>query len=168
MDAMGFARDKVDWFVRTTADAHRQQEHKWAGGDFIGIGVSAYGVAGGVYYRNEPSAVRYMTRVGGSGMGVHRAAKLSTDQSVRRRLMLGIKRGSGVRTDVIDLASAEVRRDVWDRVGVLKACQLAVVENGRLRLTGLGAMYGDSVAEALSLSQEDRDALRKWRLYDSC
>lgn len=165
MSAMGFIRDKVDWFVRDLRDGQRQQEHKWSGADFLGLGVSAYGYVDGVYYQNSTDPRIYRARVRAFGWGLGRGAKLTREQIVRRRLALGVKSRDGVDVRVLDLASDLGRAALRATIESLIETGLTAMKGCRLCLTPIGQMYGDGVANALSLTAEDRKAAALWRRY---
>lgn len=165
MAAMGFQRDKVDWFVRDITESQRQQEHKWAGGDFLGLGLSAYGFVDGIYYRNHPNVRQYSEAVRRFGWGIGRGARLSPDQLVRRRLMLGIKTQGGVPLDVLRFASPGTQIDLHTRIDALLEAKLIKIEQQHLRLAELGQMYGDNVSNTIGLTTEDQVMAGHWRRY---
>ena len=165
MTELGYQRDKVDWFLREPRFSQHQQEHKWSGGDLLGLGASAYGYIDGVYYRNFSRLRAYEDSIRRFGWAVERAARLTEDQKVRRRLMLGVKLRGGVNLDILERGSADLGNELVPRVvrlaksGLLEECE------NHLRLSPLGQLYGDDVVNTLGLSSVDRVRREQFRRY---
>jgi len=167
MTALGFQRDKVDWFLKDTSEGQRQQEHKWACGDLLGLGVSAYGFVNGIYYRNHPTFQNYTAAVETSDFGLAYAMRLTPDQLVRRQLVLGIKRAQGVALNVLEFAPPDSQRQFRSRMSALEDAGLVTVTDGFLRLTPVGELFGDDVANALALADDHRTCYSEWHSYAS-
>lgn len=165
MTSLGYLRDKVDWFVSSPSHAQRQQEHKWRNGDFLGMGVSAYGYIAGRYYRNHPTITAYSDSVSRWGWGIGQGRKLSDEERFRRGLVLGIKSGKGVPANVLELATRGVRHDLDGRIDRLVEAGLIAAHGGRLHLTEAGQLYGDCVARALAFRESDEHARRAFKSY---
>jgi len=82
----------VDWFVKDSVWVYQQQIQKWMGGiDLIGIGLGAYGNVGNVQYFNHQSRSSYKAAIEGGVLPMEKATILSEDESMRKRVILGIK-----------------------------------------------------------------------------
>jgi oxygen-independent coproporphyrinogen-3 oxidase len=165
MSVLEYQRDKVDWFVKGASEAQRQQEHKWACGDFLGVGLSAYGFLSGVYYRNWADPQKYAQAVRASGLGIGYAKSLEAVQFARRRLALGIKRHTGIPVAMLSCFDAEDRAVFGNKVRILSEAGLLEVRNGRICLTEVGQMYGNETSKCLAFTEDDLLALRQWRDY---
>jgi coproporphyrinogen III oxidase-like Fe-S oxidoreductase len=165
MTALGFQRDKVDWFLKDTSEGQRQQEHKWACGDLLGLGVSAYGFVNGIYYRNHPTFQNYRAAVETSGFGLGYAMCLTPDQLVRRQFALGIKRAQGVALSILELMPLASQTQLRSRILALESAGLVTIVDGCVRLTAIGELFGDNVANELALAENDRTFRSQWRTY---
>ena len=65
----------------------------WHGSDMLGVGVSSFGLLGGVHYQNQHDIVPYVSAVAGGESPVYRAMRMSDEDQLVRRFVLQMKLG---------------------------------------------------------------------------
>ncbi|MFN8392858.1 MAG: coproporphyrinogen-III oxidase family protein [Bdellovibrionota bacterium] len=144
---LGYVQNPVDWFIRDDQHFHIYQDHNWRRSDeipLIGCGPSAYSAVGGWQYYNVNDLDRWMATLGEGRLPIWRGEQLSSDERMRRTIMLGIKcsidRALFVRTYGQD--PYEAFRPQWDQ---LSALGLVTIAPEALRLTHHGKLFADEV-----------------------
>lgn len=80
-------RDPKKWrFVYTV-------ENFWHGADLLALGETAFGHIQGVHYQNADAFERYTRLVANGKLPLRRAYKLSTEEKLRREVILHLKTG---------------------------------------------------------------------------
>ncbi|SDZ01484.1 oxygen-independent coproporphyrinogen-3 oxidase [Lysobacter sp. yr284] len=129
-----------------TREGKYPQHHiisRWRGEDLYGFGASAFGTVAGQARQNVSEIGVYLERVESGRIPTQRVLELSSADHMMRDLVMGLK------TTLIDLDEYRRRHGLRldhvlaDDIAHLSREGLVAVEDGRLRLTDEGIVYGD-------------------------
>ncbi len=157
MKSLGYIQDKVDWFVKSTEFKYKQEDYKWRNNFFVGLGVSAYAYYNHCYYHNFININEYLESVEKGRLPVEKWGKLNKEDRMRRSLVLGIKLTEGINlsrfrkeyeVDPIFFFNETIEKLL--NLGMLK------IDDGYLRLTDKGILFGDIVAEEFFSTEAKR------------
>ena len=111
----------------------RHNRRYWANHEYLGLGASAHSFRGGLRWNNLAEVEVYTERLEKGLLPVARAETLSPRSRVGEMLMLGLRRGEGVREDEIGERCGLAPRDAFGEE-IEDLCQrgLLMSEGGRL------------------------------------
>jgi oxygen-independent coproporphyrinogen III oxidase len=115
----------------------------WRGADMFGTGVASFGHVGGVHMQNVDSWDRYVELLNKGELPLGRALPVSTDQLLRRELMLQLKTGR-LHPDYFRAKfGREILADFADSFGRLEHDGFVTVAGDDVRLTRAGLLQVD-------------------------
>ena len=126
----------------------RQNLAYWSGADYVGIGAGAWSTVRSKRWRNVEDVQRY-AKCGGGFAGDRRQEELTTAQKTAERLLLGLRRDSGVSLAGLQAVIDPNQQNLLQRNGFLK------IEGDRMYLTRAGRYVANEVCARLLLSWED-------------
>jgi oxygen-independent coproporphyrinogen-3 oxidase len=139
----GLEHYEVSNYARPGARSRHNQIY-WHRREYLAIGPSACGFVGDVRYGNAPALARWTAAVDAGRLPVETAERLTEEQALGERLVLGLRTSDGVPAAWLDRRAggdARLRRrlDAWTEQGLL------VLEAGRARLSERGFLLSDAL-----------------------
>lgn len=117
-------------------------EGYWSGEDYIGLGPSAVSTISGQRLKNIADTAAYITRMQSLGNALDESESLDAEARRIERIALGLRTSAGIE---LSLLGVEALR----RAAAVEAEGLAIIEGGRLVLTGRGRALVDPIAAEL-------------------
>ena len=149
--AAGFPQFEVSSYPRSPQFESRHNRKYWEGAPYLGLGPAAHSYRDPERSWNAAHIAQYLASMAAGGVPVGGKEILGPEQKAMERIFLGLRMARG-----LDLHAFE--RDFgWDlraarrqEIGVIQEEGLAVMEEGRLRLTPRGLALADEIALRLS------------------
>jgi oxygen-independent coproporphyrinogen-3 oxidase len=145
LDAAGYAQYEISNFARPGHQC-RHNLNTWRMEEWIGLGPSAASQYGGWRGANVPDLARWQADVDQGRRALTDRVELTWRVMAEDSLIFGLRMNEGVDLPVL---RARYPAAPWERVAALAARLteegLAVMENGRLRLTLRGRLVADAV-----------------------
>jgi oxygen-independent coproporphyrinogen-3 oxidase len=142
----GFTRYEISNYARW-GFACRHNLLYWQGGDYLGMGPSAQSYVQGRRFGNVGNLERYSRSLDRGQLPLDEEEFLPSYQRDREALILGLRLTQGV--DETRFHAAGWWKDIIPSLERMTAQGLLERSSGRLRLTGLGRRFADSVAVSL-------------------
>jgi oxygen-independent coproporphyrinogen-3 oxidase len=144
-DAMDVLREAGygQYEISNYARAGRESLHNfgyWNGGDYLGIGPSAFSTIGSRRWQNVPDSAAYIARIHAGTSAVSFEEGVSEKTRTGETLAFGLRTESGI--------PAQAAAPWEGELAEMRALGLLEARDGRLRLTRRGKLMADSVAEA--------------------
>jgi oxygen-independent coproporphyrinogen-3 oxidase len=159
------------WFRRDKSVSFQQQEWKWRGHPYVGLGVSAYGFVGDSLLFHPKSFEGYFDAI---ERGKVLASPLNRLELLARKLYFGLRLKDGVSvSEDIDAADAQVAGSPslrWLTSYLRSLVELGLVETtfkNKWRLSVSGLLFSDEIAEQFEniAKGERRDGVARRRSY---
>jgi oxygen-independent coproporphyrinogen III oxidase len=142
----GYVLNVNNKFVLGQEHVHQQVTDKFGTGDLLGVGVSSYGSLNGCVYVNDRSLDAYLETVESGRLPVRVGRKLSPDERMARRLVLGIKLEQGVDRGRFLTDFGRPPEEVFGpELERLHRLNLVETVDNRIRLTLRGLLYADEI-----------------------
>jgi len=139
--AAGYRAYEVSNWARPGQESRHNLAY-WLGHDWWGFGPGAHSHANGVRWWNVRHPRTYSARLAAGESPAEAREVLTTDERRVERVLLELRLSAGLPLDVLTAAEQA-------RVPALVAGGLAVVEDGRARLTTAGRLLADAVIRDL-------------------
>ena len=137
----GFEHYETSNYARSGMRSSHNEGY-WRGEDYIGLGPSAVSTIGGQRLKNIADTAAYITRVQSLGNAVDESEMLDDEARRIERIALGLRTTAGIE---LSLLGVEALR----RAETLVEEGLAIIDGGRLVLTGRGRALVDPIAAEL-------------------
>ena len=148
-------------WARTQGHLYEHQDHKYAMGDYVGVGVSSHSYIRGCAYVNERASMAlYIETLREGRLPIRRGVRLTPDQTMSRFVVLGLKRGFISITDFKNRFGVELKTVFADTIESLNVLGLMELAPAELRLTAEGRLFCNDVCEAF-FTPTDRTRLRQ-------
>jgi len=144
--AAGFSRYEISNYSRP-GRACRHNLLYWHGCDYLGLGPSAQSYLAGVRFGNISDLGLYHQALGAGRLPISDVEHLSPEQRRREAVIFGLRLVEGIDRRLIEAGNAD---QVWRRtLDQLTRQGFLEEQAGKIRLTGGGRRFADSVAVAL-------------------
>ncbi len=120
----------------------------WSGSDMLGVGVSSFGLLGGVHYQNQHDIVPYVSAAAGGESPVYRAMRMSDEDQLVRRFVLQMKLGRISRRPFMEAFGVDIFERWRDVLEGYARDGLLTIDGDELRLTRDGLLQADRLLHA--------------------
>lgn len=125
----------------------------WAGADMLGIGVSSFGLLGGVHYQNHHDIDPYVESVQAGRLPVYRALAMTDEERLVRQFMLQLKLGRLEAAPFREAFGVDVLERFGDVLGRYASDGLLEVTDDAIVLTRAGLLEVDRLLHAFFLPE---------------
>jgi len=139
LEKYGYRHYEISNFAKNGYESKHNQAY-WTGKEYIGFGAGAHSYIGGVRSANTKDVSQYIAR-----NRIKRSRKLSPDEQSRERIVLGLRMRGGIAVP----PEVRSRKDFLNKIEPLIDQGLLEYRGGRLKLTGTGVFFYDTVAVEL-------------------
>jgi len=161
MTRMDFVDRRHVFYCRDVKDNNYYQLKRQQGNNFLGLGLGSAGFLEGFHYSNHADVSGYADSIRSCGWGIAKWARLTPEESTRRRILLGITTTPGVPLSLLAEVSSPIRDELDRRIARFVKAGLLEANGSSLRLTGLAQWYADGVADALMAGLDEDSRFRR-------
>ncbi len=143
----GYVQSTPSCFIRSWGQLYRHQHHKAYGGEYIGLGMSAYSYCGQKVWFNTRDVAEYEGAVNGGFSAARYGKVLTADEATVRRIILALRYGNGV--DILNASHDGVPELLTQDIGCLVDSGYLSQASTILTLTQKGMLRADEVCAVL-------------------
>jgi oxygen-independent coproporphyrinogen-3 oxidase len=148
LEAGGLRRYELSNWARPGEESRHNLKY-WRAEEVLGLGLAAHSFDGEWRSANTASMEEYLRLVGEKGSAELTRSRLSPDEALRERVMLGLRIASGVPLAEFERARSTVSADERERLGRCEEAGLLESRDGRVRLTRRGVLLSNEVFSLL-------------------
>ncbi len=148
LEAAGLRRYELSNWARTGQESRHNLKY-WRAEPVLGLGVAAHSFDGEKRLANAASMEEYLRRVGEKGSAVVASSRLSPEEALRERVLLGLRIASGVLEVDFDRARSTAGSDERERLDRCEEAGLLERSDGQVRLTRRGVLLSNEVFSQL-------------------
>jgi oxygen-independent coproporphyrinogen-3 oxidase len=151
LTAAGLLRYEISSWARP-GFASRHNARYWDGSDYLGIGPGAHSFHAGPPARrwwNVRHPARWRATIGADGTAVDGEERLTVEQARADFVITGLRRIAGADVTEFERRFGVALADAFPQLAGLRADGLVAVDGGRVRLTGRGLRFADTVGTLL-------------------
>lgn len=141
LEAAGFLHYETSNYAQPGHESVHNRGY-WQGEDYLGLGPSAVSTTGRVRSKNVSDTARYVEMVHALGHATVESEAIDAEAWRMERIALGLRTREGIAVELLDSTAAA-------KVETLAAEGLALIEDGRMKLTEQGAALVDPIAGEL-------------------
>ena len=132
---------------------HVQRREVWRGADMLGIGLSSHSNINGFLYQNESNMDRYIKSLNLGFLPIKRAHKMSGEEKIAQKMILGIKNSSIDRKAFYEQFGVDPCKKYANIIDDLLRNNLINITDNELSLTFEGLIFADDIARLFYLPQ---------------
>jgi oxygen-independent coproporphyrinogen III oxidase len=148
LESAGLVRYELSNWARTGQESRHNLKY-WTAEPVLGLGLAAHSFDGETRRANTASMGEYLRRAEEQGSAVVAWSRLSSDEALRERVLLGLRIASGVLEGDFDRARSTAGADERERLGRCEEAGLLERRGDRIRLTRRGVLLSNEVFSQL-------------------
>ncbi len=148
LEAAGLTRYELSNWARTGQESRHNLKY-WRAEPVLGLGLAAHSFDGETRCANTASMEEYLRQVNEQGSAVVSRSRLSPDEALRERVLLGLRVASGVTVEDFERARSTAGADEQERLDRCGEAGLLERRDGRVRLTRHGVLLSNEVFSLL-------------------
>jgi len=146
----GYIQTSPSCFIRSSRFLYRHQHEKSHGGEYIGLGLSAYSYFGNMVRFNTRDIEQYYAVIGEGKLPVWVGKVLTTKESLIRQVILGLRYSAGIGPDLVQHTKLRGGQELQQNLDQL--CHLDLLRHtagGWIKLTEMGQLLADEACREL-------------------
>lgn len=140
-------------FYKNEIYEHIHRKEVWKGANMLGIGVSAHSNVDGILYQNEAAIDSYYDSLQKGKLPIRRCHKMTFQEKLLQRIILGIKNLYIDRNEIITQYGADPFFLYEELFRWAQDNEILTLDNSVIRLTHEGALFADDFAKLFYLPE---------------